>query len=748
MDPFLLTWHEPCTSASEMRTPPPYDTNADGTPQIRRRRILVADDDATSRVLMRAAFEESGFLVIEAQDGAAAVELFLEREPDLVVLDVMMPVMDGFDACVKIRRHSTQTPVLMLTGLDDLASINRAYAVGATDFASKPINWILLGHRLRYLLRSSEALDAVQRTKSRLETAHRIAQLGFWERRLDSIHLKCSSEMHTILGTDPNRRTLSRDEFLGFVHPDDRATFEEREGAAILTAEPCGFDFRIVRKDGQVRHVRQETEVAGTEGERVTALAGTLQDISLRRESEDRLRFLASHDPLTQLPNRSALSEWLAERLEQGRNAGIAVFSFDVDQFSRINGTFGRSAGDIALQRFGERLSAEVLAFGRGDHGMGEMFLAHAGADKFLVAILGVSRDEDAALVVRGIQQAMRNPFAIDRREMFISTTAGLSLFPRDGRTAEELLANADSALRLGKSESRGGYQFFSSAENQRIARSLSFEGDLRRAIERDELRLHFQPQIDTRTNVMIGVEALVRWQHPTRGLLSPAEFIPVAEETGLIVQIGEWVLRNACEQMPRLERPGMEPLMVSVNLSPRQLRDKNLVATIKRILKKTGFDPRYLDLEITETGLMGQALSEISVLHELKSLGVSISVDDFGTGYSCLSYLTRLPLDTLKIDKSFVDHCTEKAASASIVRALIAMAESLKLTLIAEGVTTEAQSGFLRDNGCPMVQGYLFAEPMSLDGLVEWWGEWSGRKPAAPSVIRRPSRDQPVPRD
>ena len=698
-----------------------WGQDTDATDRIRRRRILVADDDATSRLLMRAAFEESGFVVSEADNGERAVELFKAQSPDLVVLDVVMPKMDGFEACTELRRHSPHTPILMLTGLDDIVSINRAYAVGATDFSSKPINWVLLGHRLRYLLRSSDAMASVQKNKSRLETAQRIAQLGYWERDLASGYVRCSPEVHTILGTDPSRRTVTRVEFLELVHPEDRASFEEREGNVVLTGESAGFDFRVLRADGRVRYVRQETEVARAREGKVLALAGTLQDITERREAEDRARFLAHHDPLTRLPNRAFLLEWLQKRLDRGRETGLAVLCFDVDRFSRINETMGRPVGDLALQRFGERLLNEALSFERGEQSRSELVFAHVGGDKFLLGAVGLSRDEDVALVAQGMQAAMRHPFVLERRETFASVSAGLSLFPRDGATAEELMANAESAVRHAKNEARGSCHFFSRDENHQTARKLSIENGLRRAIERDELRLHFQPQIDTVRNVLVGVEALVRWQHPERGLLSPAEFIGVAEETGLIVPIGEWVLRAACEQMQELRRAGGASFTVSVNLSPRQLRDKDLIPAVTRILERTGFPARCLDFEITETGMMGQALSEISVLHELKKLGANISVDDFGTGYSSLSYLTRLPIDTVKIDKAFIDDCTQKSGSASIVNAIIAMATSLRLATIAEGVTTDAQVELLQGSGCRFVQGYLFGKPMPLESLRRW---------------------------
>jgi diguanylate cyclase (GGDEF)-like protein len=389
-----------------------------------------------------------------------------------------------------------------------------------------------------------------------------------------------------------------------------------------------------------------------------------------------------------------------------------------VDHFSRINETMGRALGDQALQRFAERLVSEVRTFERGGSGTAELTFAHAGGDKFLLATKGLAGDKDVALVAKAIQSAMRNPFLLDRQEVFVTLSAGLSRFPRDGRTAEELIACAESAVRHAKLEARGSCRFFSDAENHRTAQTLSIENSLRRAIERDELRLHYQPQIDTLRNEVVGVEALVRWQHPERGLVGPADFIEVAEETGLIAPIGEWVLRTACAEMVELRKASGKSLMLSVNLSPRQIRERDMVTRFQRIIDRTGFRIGCLEFEITETGMMGQALAEINGLHDLKKMGARISVDDFGTGYSSLSYLTRLPLDTLKIDKSFINDCTTKPASASIVRAIIAMAQSLGLSTIAEGVSERDQVDFLNESGCPVVQGYLYAKPMAVNGI------------------------------
>jgi len=283
------------------------------------------------------------------------------------------------------------------------------------------------------------------------------------------------------------------------------------------------------------------------------------------------------------------------------------------------------------------------------------------------------------------------------------------------------LMANAEAAVRQAKARTRGSFRFFSMAENRKSARRLSLASDLRHALERDELRLHYQPQLESASGAVVGIEALIRWQHPVRGLIGPSEFIEVAEESGLIVPIGEWVIRNACEQAQGLRASGVDPFVVGVNLSPRQIRDKGLVPAIRDALQRTGLPASHLDIEITETGLVGESRLEIDVLCEIKRLGASISVDDFGTGYSSLSYLTRLPIDGVKIDKSFIGECVTKSASASIVRAIMAMAGSLDLTTVAEGVESEAQRAWLMKEGCRLIQGFLVAEPMPMGALQEW---------------------------
>lgn len=693
---------------------------------------------------MRAAFEESGFLVAEASTGKEAVEAFVNRPPDLVVLDVVMPTMDGFEACLELRRQCARTPILMLTGLGDLESINRAFAVGATDFATKPINWVLLGHRLRYLLRTADAMAALRKNESRLETAQRIAHLGYWERDCDSVHLRCSPQMHVILGTDPDGSAFTRDAFVSLIHPHDRSFFEAQEHAALTGAEPSGADFRILRADGRLRHVRLETEVCRSRDGKIASLAGTLQDVTERREAEDRARFLAHHDPLTRLPNRACLLEWLEERMARGREAGLAVLCLDVDRFSRINESMGRGWGDMALQRFGERLLNEALAFTRREGGLSEVILGHGGGDKFFLGAVGLKNEDEAIMVARGMQGAMRDPFVLERKETFASISVGLSLFPRDGETGEELLASAESAVRHAKTN-RGACHFFSPADSQGTTRSLSVENGLRHALDRSEFRLHYQPQVDTLGNTVVGVEALLRWQHPDRGLLPPSEFIDVAEETGLIVAIGEWVLRTACEEMRMFEPADLPAFRVGVNLSPRQLRDRELIPAFTRVFDHSGFPASRVDFEITETGMMSQALTEIGVLHQLKELGARISVDDFGTGYSSLSYLTQLPIDTVKIDRGFIHECTDKGGAASIVSAIIAMATSFRLATIAEGVTTEAQVQLLQQTGCRVVQGFLFGRPMPAEALERWMGERCGGAilKAQPSAEERALRVQ-----
>jgi len=425
-----------------------------------------------------------------------------------------------------------------------------------------------------------------------------------------------------------------------------------------------------------------------------------------RKLAEDQLRFIATHDSLTDLPNRSLFNERLRHALHQSTrySRGIAVMFIDMDRFKVVNDSLGHGAGDRLLQDSAKRL-AECLR--ESDT------VARLGGDEFVVMIENFTAPKDAIAVAQKVLASLSRPFFVDGQEFLMSASIGISTFPDDGKDAETLLKNADIAMYRAKDQGRNNYQFYSAQMNKHTFERLAMESSLRRAVERNEFLLHYQPKLDLRTGAISGVEALVRWQHPDWGMVSPAQFIPLAEETGLIVQIGEWVLKAACEQNKRWRDQGIPPLRVAVNLSARQFAQKTLLSDIAKTIAQSGLTPESLELEITESLVMTNPEHATETLHKLKAMGITLSIDDFGTGYSSLAYLKRFPIDCVKIDRSFIKDIPTEADDMAITKGVIALGHSLRLKVVAEGVETVEQQDFLRSNDCDEMQGYLFSKPL-----------------------------------
>ncbi len=682
--------------------------------------ILIVEDDTSIRELIKEALEQFQFAVVEARNGADGVEAFTAHKPEIVLMDVRMPVMDGFEATAALRRMpaAATTPILILTGQDDTDTIRRAYEAGATDFASKPISLFVLGHRVRYMLRAKRALDDLRGSEARLASAQRIARLGNWERQIKSGRMQWSEEMFRIFGVDPKTFKPDLRTYLELLHPQDRELVARATGGAVRREEPYSFDARILVSEGMVRHVHEQAEVVFDDHGTALRLEGTTQDITERKQIEDQIRFLAYYDGLTRLPNRALFMERLNQSLASAQRQGqtLAMLFLDLDRFKRINDTLGHTLGDRLLQAVSERLkkclrSTDTIA--RGDPLTSSDSVARLGGDEFIVTISDIARGEDAARIARRIIDSMADPFKLDEHEVFITGSIGISLFPHDGGDAGTLLKNADSAMYHAKDAGRGNYQFYNKSMNASAFQRLALENAMRKALERGEFMLHYQPQVDVATGTIIGAEALIRWKHPDLGMVSPADFIPLAEETGLILPIGEWVVRAASAQGKAWLDAGHGPLIVAVNLSGRQLRLQQLVTTVDDALKASGFDPRCLELEITESVLVQNVEDAIRSLNRLRAMGPRVSVDDFGTGYSSLTYLRRFPIDTLKIDQSFTRDISTDPGDAAITAAIIAMAEGLKMAVIAEGVETEEQRDCLLERRCRLMQGYLFSRPL-----------------------------------
>jgi predicted signal transduction protein with EAL and GGDEF domain/DNA-binding response OmpR family regulator len=694
--------------------------------------VLLVDDEPAMRLVTTEALEGGGFDVVEAGDGEAALEAFARVAPDVVLLDVRIPGRDGYQVCTALRAMpvGAQTPVVMITSLDDEPSIDRAYQHGATDFVTKPIHYGLLVHRLRYLLRTARKMTEARESERRLAHAQRMARIANWEWSFAERRLELAPEAADVFGL-PLDGGDGMGAILRFVHADDRARVEERFVAAVSARVPFRIEYRMVAPDGVQRVVSQEAQFVVDELTSATRLVGTLQDITAVKQAERKMLQMAYYDVLTGLPNRTFLREQLGLILAEARRyrRTVAVMGVDLDRFERINDTFGHGAGDEVLKEAAMRMrralrTSDTLGRDVGEPGalmMDGDTVARIGGDEF-VAVLGeVRTPDDASLVARRLIEEFARPFELRGSEMFVTATVGIAVYPDDGEDVETLLRHAELAMHDGKESGRSTFRFYARVMNERAQRRIGLESGLRTALERGEFVLHYQPRVQLADGRPDSVEALVRWQHPQRGLVPPGEFIPVAEDSGAIVPIGEWVLRAACADAARWNRELPSPIRVAVNISARQFQDPQLAMAVGRALRDTKLDPALLEVEITEGVVMQDAAAAKEMLSALRTLGVRVALDDFGTGYSSLSYLTRFPVDTLKVDRSFVREALSSKASATITGAIIALSRSLGLTVVAEGIETEEQLAFLREQGCAEGQGFLFAKPMPLAELRPW---------------------------
>jgi predicted signal transduction protein with EAL and GGDEF domain len=581
--------------------------------QGRGAKILVSDDDQNVRLLTRQCLEAEGMVVVEAANGPESIDVFVRERPDLVFLDVEMPGMSGLEVCRRIRQmpQGESIPIMIVTGSDDRKSIDQGFEAGATQYKTKPVNWSLLGRDVQYMLRASNAFNALKR-------------------------------------------------------------------------------------------------------------------------QEDRLRYLAYYDPLTSLPNRRSFNEQLNRILKRAKRHGTlaALLFIDLDHFKRINDSIGHARGDRLLVEIAKRLTLELREDDAinyfTDHSAeekpgadGSTEIARLGGDEFTVVLSDVRDITDVEIVARRILDTLSEPIALQSHNPVVTPSIGIAMYPHDGEEPEILVRNADTAMYVAKAEGRACFRFYDEEMNALAVEQLKMEEELRDAMRRDELELRYQPQVETRTGRVISMEALVRWKHPERGMVSPLEFIPVAERTGQIIELGEWVMQEVLRHCQLWEKMGLEDFRICINISPLQFNQSNLPQWIAEFLGRSGLPPHRLELELTESAIMTDAETNIAKLRDLKSLGLDLAVDDFGTGYSSLSYLKRFPIDTLKIDQSFVADL-DSPDGAAIVDAIIALAKTLNLRVIAEGIENPDQLSYLVDRGCDLLQGYYFSTPIYPDDVPD----------------------------
>ncbi|AVR96132.1 putative bifunctional diguanylate cyclase/phosphodiesterase [Pseudoduganella armeniaca] len=686
--------------------------------------VLVADDDPVMRLLMLEMLAQVGLDGVEAPDGQTAIACFERLAPDLVLLDVEMPRMDGFTVCRAIRalerQRNTTVPVIMVTGGDDLEAVTQAYECGATDFVSKPINWPILGHRVLYVLRASDAI-----ARLRIADAHNRAVLAaipdtFFRLSPDGYYLDYEQGHGQQRAAVPTQQQcVGRHVRDVLPEPIARRLLEQLDGV-LRTQTVRAVDYEL-QADDTVHHF--EARLVGTGAGEVL---GLVRDISERKRTEEQIRRLAYCDSLTGIPNRQAFLETLERELVRSRQGGrkFAILFMDLDSFKRINDTLGHDVGDLLLKVVSERLhdtirpSDTVAHNEAAEHKRGSN-LARLGGDEFTILIPDLDNVQDALTVAHRVKDAMRRPFNLAGQEIFVTASIGISLYPEDGEDGTSLLKYADTAMYHAKNCGKNNAKLYSSALTTQIMSHVKLEVGLRRALQHNELYLQYQPQIDVKSAQIVGVEALVRWRHPEHGIIPPNDFIPLAEETGLIVPIGEWVLRTACLQARAWQQESRRAVRVAVNLSARQFKDENLAQTVLAVLHETGLDPRLLELELTEGTLMDDARATLTTLEQLRAIGIWLSIDDFGTGYSSMNYLKRFDVRALKIDKSFICGLPQDSENAAITRAIIAMAHGLKMAVVAEGVETGEQLALLEQYGCDMAQGYLLGRPQSIDAIA-----------------------------
>jgi diguanylate cyclase (GGDEF)-like protein len=728
------------------------------TPVRRAVRILLIEDDPISVEIVGTYLRRIAYAEVELYSAATladALGVLAQVDVDLVVSDLHLPDSHGA-ATVKSVVESVECPVIAITADRDPLLREATLGCGAFEFLPKDDLTELTLMRLvrlatmqartsRSLRESRVAEAALRQSEGRFRSLARFGQAALVELEPGALMQRAAGAIFDALGVeavayidiDPAgdlvlRAVVSSEtQAIGpatlICEPDDPLLEVMRlRNVAFADASQLPFAWTGYASRAAIIPVRAEDKMRGMfcvsyepaarfgdeEVNFVHAISSVLTTALQRIDSEARLSYLAQFDPLTSLPNRALLADRFAQMIAQAkrRQSQLAVLFIDLDGFKAVNDTLGHAGGDVLLKEVAQRLQAAVR--------MGDT-VARISGDEFAIVLAELSQPEDAALVAQKVIEQLGKAVEIDGTEVFVTASVGIAAFPADGEDAQTLIGAADAAMYRAKKSGRTSYQFYTAEIHRRSRARVQLGAELRRALERDEFALFYQPKFQLASGELSGTEALLRWRHPERGLVLPDEFIPILEETGLIVPVGEWAIGRACADLKAWQAAGLRPAPVSVNLSVRQLRQQNLDVSIRSVVAAAGVDPGLIELELTESHLMQDPEQATRIVRALSKSGFRIAIDDFGTGYSSLAYLTRFPLSALKIDRSFVSHMPRDKTDATIVRTIIEMAHSLGLTVVAEGVETEEQARLLQVLRCEQAQGYLFAKPMPADELA-----------------------------
>ena len=699
----------------------------------KQQQILIVDDDPVILKSLKDLLAVRGYPTDTAVGGKEAIIQLDQKPYDVILLDLHMPYVTGHDVMAHIKNNRIDTSVIIVSGETSFESARDAVSKGAYDFLRKPYAADEL------VITLSNALK-----EKRLEKQNKLMQMQLREsERLHRYLVDTSPDIIYILDPEGNFTFINErvESLLGFakneligkhysllVHHDDleqaKYVFNERR---IGKRASRNVELRLKCKDdGAPRFFETRTLpiemssmgiYANADNETHKSYLGTYgvaRDVTDRKLAEETINFQAYHDLLTKLPNRALLRDRLSLAISQARREDemLAVMFLDLDRFKNINDSLGHMIGDELLQQVSTRLKSCLR---EGDT------LARFGGDEFTLLLPKVGdKREDVSAIAQKITSILKDPFMIDGHELYVSVSIGIAMYPQDGNNMEALIKHADVAMYHVKGKGKNGYQFYSNDMNTPYFKNLSMETGIHKALLNNEFNLVYQPQINLKTGEIIGVEALLRWQHPEHGIISPSEFIPFAEESGLIVEVGHWVLKSALAELSRWQNAGLPNVRMSINMCARQLAESNIVPIIKRTLTDYGLPPDSLEIEITENTIMDDMDSIVRKLKELSEFGVTIAIDDFGTGYSSLSYLHRLPIQTLKIDRTFLKESRFSKGDNTIVNTIVAMAKGLQLNVVAEGVETQAQLDYLRSIDCHEAQGFLFGKPLPSDVIAQ----------------------------
>lgn len=684
---------------------------------MQRSKVLIVDDVPANLLVLSKLLKKLSVDVYEAGSAKEALKRLLYDDFAVMLVDVQMPAMDGYEFAELIRKEpSTRTiPIIFITAnLLDEQYLFRGYEVGAVDYICKPFNEEILLNKIRVFIElhdaKTKALDLGKQNQLILNTA------GEGICGLDSqgkIRF-ANPAANTMLGTEITG-TLFFD-YLSGKGCDMRQECSARDMyATCLSGQTYREDDSImIRSDGSVLQVAYTITPITDRKEESLASVVVFQDISKRKELEAELELMAKTDIVTGLANRALFQKNLDMAISRAtrHDKMLAVMFLDMDRFKSINDTLGHHNGDLLLKKFGERLVHSVRSADS---------IARIGGDEFTVIIEDIDEISNVLQVTQKIQANIKKPFSLEGKEVYVGASIGVSIFPWCGEDAQTLIKHADTAMYRAKERGRNMCEIFNAEMSAQLAQRVEMEHDLHRALEHKEFQLVYQPKVDLLSGKILGFEALLRWNHPKSGCISPSKFIALAEECKLIIPIGEWVINTACDQLNYLLNAGLPAdFTFAVNLSSHQLAEHDFVNNILRITNSKHVDPRLLELELTESSIMKNVNQSMASLNKLHQLGFGISIDDFGTGYSSLNYLKKLPVQVLKIDKSFIKDITRNGNDAAIVKAIIAMAESLELTVIAEGVETKEQLTILKEFHCQQGQGFHFSKPLPLDHIPD----------------------------